>query len=159
MELYEKFADDLIRMEKHWANADHLVYITLPYIKEDKLLIRCLESLYDCTILNISTILKFEHMYRRVNLSENKRQNLKIFFERCSKRYNLSESEAIKLKELIFLGKKHKESGFEFSKSGKMIILDDELGTFEITTAKIKEFVSLSKKLLENTNRNFKAKV
>ncbi len=157
--IYQKFIDSLIETEKHLQSADHIIFVTIPVVKDPKLMLRAFESVYRGLTLNISTILKFEYLYKRITLSNDTKINLETFFARCSKNYGLNEGECKLLKEIIFLGKKHKESGLEFSRSGKVIMVDDELGVFEIGIIKLKEFFSISKKLLQSTNKNFMDKI
>lgn len=150
-----KFANALTEAEKHWRNADHMVYVIIPVVKDSKLLLRALESLYKSLVLNISTILKFEYLYKRVELTNNPKRNLEIFFKKCAFKYGMNENERENIKKLLFFGKKHKVSGFEFSKSGKVIILDDAMSVSELSINLMKEFLQVSKKLLEKTQNSF----
>jgi len=156
-DIRKNFINSLIDAEKSWQGADHIAYITYPFVKNPKLLIRALEGIHKSLVLNISTILKFEYLHKRIELSGDTKKNLEVFFKKCSAKYGLNELDSSLINEIMLLGKKHKESGFEFSKSGKLIILDDLQGVFELNLDKIREFLALTKKLLENTNRNFKA--
>lgn len=153
--IHKKFFDELLEAEKYWRSADHFVYITLPVVKDPKLMVRALETLNEGVVKNISTILKYEYMYKRINLTKDPKQNLDTFFNKCSKRYGLQEGENALIKELIFLRKKHKDSEVEFAKSDKVIILNGN-GSVELTLTKMKEFLKISQKLLNNTNRNFR---
>tara|TARA_Y100000310_G_scaffold344244_1_gene455950 strand:- start:10464 stop:10949 length:486 start_codon:yes stop_codon:yes gene_type:complete len=155
--IHGRFIDVLTEAEELWRSADHLVYITMPVVQDEKLLIRALENLHKSLVLAISTILKFEYLYKRVDLGKDTRKNLDMFFGKCAVRYGLNEKDCELIREIMFLGKKHKESGFEFSKKGKVVILDDSLKTSELDTEKVKSFLSLGKRLLEESNRNFKS--
>ena len=156
-DIRKQFVNNLIEAEKNWQSADNLANVVFPVVKDPKLLVKALDSLFKCVVLMVSTVIKFEYLHNRLKLSSDKNKNLEIFFTKCSFNYGLNKVENGIVKEIIFLGKKHKESGFEFSKSGKLIILDDNSGVFELDLLKIKEFLSVSRKLLENTNRTFKA--
>ena len=155
--IHKKFIDDLIGAEKSWQSADHLIFVTLPVVKDTKLMVRALENLHKTLVLIITTILKFEYLYKRINLTSDTRKNLDLFFSKCSFRYGLGREDIEIIKQILYLGKKHKDSGFEFSKSGKVIILDDSLKQEELTVEKIKKFLDIEKKLLENTNKTFRS--
>lgn len=114
--IHKKFIEGLVEAEKLWIGADHLIYVTYPVVKDEKLLLKAFENIYNCIVMNISIILKFEYLYKRINLSKDKETNLNVFFNRCAKRYNFEESELKMIKDLLFIGKKHKESSVEFSK-------------------------------------------
>lgn len=154
--IHKKFIENLVESEKHWGSADHLIYITYPVVGDAKLILRAFESLYKSLVLNVSTILKFEYLYKRISLGKNRDKNLNCFFKKCAERYGLDKQDIGVVKEIIFLGKKHKESSVEFSKRDKIVILDEVLGNYTINIDKMKNFISVSRKLLENTNRNFR---
>ena len=147
----KKFIDSLIEAERQRQSADHLIYITLPVVKDTRLLLRALESIGKSVTLSISTILKFEYLYKRVELFANPEKNLETFFKKCAVRYGLNEQDNLDLKRILFLGKKHKESGFEFSKYRKAVILDDNLTVDEVTEGQIKEFLKVSRKIIEKS--------
>jgi hypothetical protein len=149
------FINELNRARVQLQSADHLVYVTLPVVKDFKLIIRALECLYKGVVVNISLILKYEYLYKRVILSRDNKKNLNIFFNKCGVRYGLSDEGLLLLKELILFGRKHKESGLEFSKNGKFAIVDDDLKFVVLDEKKIKEFIGISKVLLEKTNGKF----
>ena len=153
--MHKKFADDLIEAEKAWRTGDHLIYVTYPVVKDDKLFLRALENLHKSLVIIISSILRFEYLYKRIELSKNGGKNLEIFFKKCGKKYGLEIDDCEIIKEIISLGKKHKESSVEFSGKGKAYILDD-LGKVEINIDKLKIFLRVIRRLLENTIVNFK---
>lgn len=157
--IHREFIDGLIEVEKQIGSADHLVYVTFPVVKDPKLLLRGLESAHKALAGCISLILKFEYLYKRVELSADKGENMKTFYKKCANSYGLDEHGQNLVREIMFLAKKHKDSGLEFSKSGRIIITDDELGTYELSFDKMKGFISLLKELLKNTNRKFGEKV
>jgi hypothetical protein len=154
--ILKEFLDGLIDAEKSWQSADHLILVTYKVVKDDKLLLRALENIYESVVKTISVALRFEYFYKRIELSKDSKRNLEIFFVKLGRKYGLSKEDERILREIIFSGKKHKESGLEFSGKGKAVILDDKLGKYELDLDKVKEFIKISKKLLENANRNFK---
>lgn len=158
MDVHDKIGKDLIDAAGMIKNAEHMTNYTFPVIKDAKLLARALESLHKSLVLLISGILKFEYLYKRINLSKDHEVNLKTFYGKCAARYGLNDTDIVLIKEVFFLGKKHKDSGFEFSKFGKVIILDDEYGVFELDSRKMNEMVKMAKKLLNGANIALMAK-
>lgn len=155
MDFHEKMGNDLIEAERLVRLADHVSFVTFPVVKDAKLLARALENLHRGIVLIISGILKFEYLYKRINLTKDHSRNLEIFYGKCASRYGLDEGDVKLIKEIFFLAKKHRESGFEFSKFGKVVILDDNYGVFELDSRKMKEFIDLSEKLLANVKKRF----
>lgn len=154
-----KFLDELVEAEKRYQSADQLVIVTFPVVKDAQLLVKALEEIYTCLIKTISVILKLEYMYKRVTLYNSPERNLEIFFAKCASSYGLSKEDALAIKEVFVLEKKHKDSGFEFSRNGKRVILDDDLGTSYIDRDKLRNHLYVAKKLLKNTHTNFKASI
>lgn len=153
----KKFFDALIEAERERQRAEHLVFIVMPVVKDNKLLVRALESVNRALVLVISTILKYEYLYKRIELSKDNKKNLEVFFKKCAIRYGLNEPDKEVIKKIIELGKRHKESGFEFSKVGKVVILDDDLSVEEVSLDKIKGFLALLRKVIEGAKSGFKA--
>ncbi len=144
----KKFADSIISAEKNLGDAQNITNSILPNTGDSRILIKVLELLHKEAVSLISAILKYEYISKRIELSKEKDKNFEIFFEKCAAIYNLTKSEQDNLKKIIFLGKKHKQSGFEFSHKRKAIILDDNLEMNELTTEQMNEFIILLKKLL-----------
>lgn len=155
-EIQKKFVDDLIESEKLVQNADYLAGVVMPTVKDAKVLVRALESVYKSVKLNVNTILKIEFLYKRIVLGKDAKENMGIFYDSCASRYGLTDADKRLLREIFYLERKHKESGFEFSRSGKVIILDDELGLYELTREKMKDYIALAKRITEGTRSGLK---
>lgn len=153
--LYKKFVDALIEAEKERQRAEHLINVIYPVVKDTKIFLRALERLHKYLVLTISNILKYEYLYKRIELSKDAKKNLEVFFKRCSGKYGLNELDNQVVREILALGKKHKDSGFEFSKAGKVVILNDDLGINELSLDKLKEYIALLKRLSANARSNF----
>lgn len=138
-----------------WS-ADHMVCVILPAVKDTKLLIRALEAVHRAVVSCVTVILKLEYMHKRVNLTDDASKNLELFFGKCASKYGLNELETGKIKEIISLGKRHKESGFEFSKHGRVIILDDSLGVAQLSADNLKDFIKASRRLVSCTQEGFR---
>jgi len=152
----KKLIDNIVEAQRLYRSAEHLISVTFPVVKDTKLLLRGLESLHKSLILAIGNILKFEHIYGRVSLGKDKDRNLRVFFLYCAMRYGLSEDDREIIKEILFMGKKHRESGMEFSRDGKLIILDDDMKEYELKQDRMKVFLEVVKRLLANSNKGFK---
>jgi hypothetical protein len=151
----KEFAEGLISAEKKWRDADHFIYVTMPVVRDEKLLLRALDSVHQSAVQAVSIILKFEYFYKRVVLSKDSKRNLDTFFRKCGGRYGLGEVDKDVLKRLFVLGRAYKESGMDFVKSGKVVMMDGGLGITKVSVEDLKEFLHAVKKLLRNANRNF----
>lgn len=155
-DLRKKLIDSLVIAEKDYQTADHLVSVTYPVIKDARLFLRALEKLSKALKEIISLILKIEHLYKRITLSDNTSKNLEIFFSKCSVKYGMGAEDCQILRKIFALERKHNESGFEFSKSGKIVIIDDNLSISYLDYDLMRKFLEPAGRLLKNTNINFK---
>ena len=116
-------------------------------------LIKIFDEIYKSIINSINSILHYEYLYKRIKLFNNHHDNLQTFTTKCAKTYNLSNEQIKKIKEIIEVNKKHKESSMEFVKKDKIVILSDSLGTKTIDIYTIKEYLIIAKELVLNANK------
>lgn len=154
--IHREFLDFLSKSEEKWKSGDYLINVTYPVVRDDKLFLRALDDIYESLVSCITGILKLEYLYKRISLTIDSKKNLQIFLNKLGNRYGLDEKDREMVREIIFLGKKHKDADVEFSGKGKAYIFDSEFGKLELDLNKMKKFVSLGKKLLESANSNFK---
>ena len=147
----EKFLESLNKAEKIIQAADHMFYITLPLIKDKRLLLRILLETNIAVANCINLILQYEYLFKRISLYTDSKENLRTFEKNCAPRYNITEQELRSIFELFDLVKRHKESPFEFMKNGKVVILSKNLEQKIISDEKIKEFLIIAKQVLKKT--------
>jgi len=152
----EKFLEYLSETEKILSRTDHLVYITLPMLKNKRLLIKVITDITEAVLKNINAILHYEYIKKRINLVKESSINLDTFFVKCAPSYRVNESELEGIKKLLVLSKAHKTSPFEFIKDGRLVILSDSLSSETMAIEKIKEFLAISKSLLNKTKIKIK---
>ncbi len=152
----------LDKTEKSLRMSDHMIYITYPLIKENRLLKKIIEDLYQIANNIINAILQYEHMYKRINLDPNKNQdqedNFNLFKNKCADRFNITNQEIQELEELFKLMNKHKESSFEFSRKNKLVIMSDNLKTESINLEKLKKYLNILKIILKKTKNKIENK-
>ncbi|MBI2631840.1 hypothetical protein HYW75_02455 [Candidatus Pacearchaeota archaeon] len=153
MDNIKKLIDSSIEAEKNWRSADHFIYVLYPAIKDEKLLLRSLENLYKGLVMAITTVLKLEYIHNKIELSKDQKKNLEIFFRKCALKYGMIESDLELLKKVIILGKKHKESGFEFPRNGRVVIMDDEGNTLTLSMDEMKKYLEVVRKLIINVKK------
>jgi len=154
--LHRKFFSDLVEAERQRMSAEHFVKVVLPIAQDNKMLIRALERLHKSVVLTISSILQFEYLNDGVKLYREKDKNLEVFFDKCASRYDLERKDFKVLREMLLLGRKHRESGIEFSRKKGAIILDDDLKHYSINVNKLNEFFRVGRVLLDGARKTFK---
>ncbi len=155
MEVEDKFFASLEKAKKSLETADHLTYITLPIVKENRLLLKVLDEIYFSIYNTINAILQYEYTYKRIQMYKDPRDNFETF-KRIASKYNISQEQLNKIIEMLGLGERHKKSPFEFAKNDKIVIMSDNLKTETLTLEKIKSYLLESKDFLRKINLSIK---
>ncbi len=136
--------------EKITRAVDHLIYITFTLVKDKKILIKSLTEIKKAIAYSINAILQYEYLIKKITIYKDPELNFKTFIQKCAKDYELTPEEIKKIQEIFLLIKNHKQSSMEFTRNEKLVIITD-WETKTVNIEKIKEFLSLSKKLIQNT--------
>lgn len=150
----EKFKENFKEALKHLQIADHLTYVTLPLIKEKRLLLKVFDEIYKSVINCINSILHYEYYNKRICLYNNPKDNLETFFS-IAKNYGVSNEQIKRIREILEINRKHKQSSMEFVKKEKVIIMLDNLKTEIIDMRTIKEYLLAAKELLVRAGKKF----
>lgn len=149
----------LERAEKALRTADHMIYITYPLIKDNRLLKNVLEQLYEITDNVVYAVLHYEAAYKRISpftISPlTARSQNWLLFSKCSSRFSITSQELEKIKELLEVVLKHKESSIEFTRKDRLVFMNNTraesvgleqmksyLNALKITTRKTKEKIA-----------------
>jgi len=151
----EKYQENLKEAIKSLQIADHITYVTLPLVNEQRLLLKIFDGIYKSIINCINAILNYEYLYKKVHLYLDNEENIKTFIK-TSRNYNISNEQIKKILEILELNKKHKQSAMEFVKRERIIILSDKLGTQILDINKIKGYLILAKEVLMKVNEKIK---
>jgi hypothetical protein len=146
----KQIIDHYVKAEEYWMAARNILEKVMPVAQEPKLMVRALECLQKSIGNLINCILKYEYIYGKGKMYKDSERNLDLFFREYAKKAGLSGGNRKKLMRLVFLSRKHREVGFEFSKNGKVFMLDDELKLFEIDKKGILEFLELERNMLNS---------
>ena len=151
MEEYEKNLKEAL---KHLQIADHMIYVTFPIINEYRLLLKIFDEIYFSVINSINAILNYEYLYKRIRIYDNNNDNLDTFF-RIAKNYDISNEQIKKIREIISINKKHKQSAMEFVKKDRVVIMSDSLSTQILDVIISKQYLLLAKELLVIVRKKF----
>lgn len=149
------------QMEKHLESlksaitklriADHIVYTTYPLIKDKRLLLKALDSIYESIVFTINSVLQYDYLGKRITLSSDPKENFETFINKSAKTYSIPESELQDLIDFIRMIENHKKSAMEFARKEKIIILSKDLKTTQIDLEKMRGYLNLGRKMLEKT--------
>jgi hypothetical protein len=147
----EKHLESLSNAIKKLRIADHIVYTTYPLIKDKRLLLKALDSIYESIIYTINSILQYDYLNKKIILSTNPKENFDTFLNKSAKTYNISNQEIKELVEFIKIIESHKKSSMEFTRREKIIILSENLKTNQLDLEKMRKYLNLGKRMLEKT--------
>ena len=146
MEKYQEYLQEAV---KSIRVADHILYITYPVIKDKRLLLKSLDSIYDSVINMINAILQYDYIWKRIQLSAAPKENLETFINKCSRRYNIPASDITEIMDLFSLVESHKKAPIEFARKEKIVIMAPNLSTTTIDVEKSKKYLSLARRIFE----------
>ncbi len=141
----EKFQENLKEAIRALQIADHMTYVTFPLVKEQRLILKIFDEIYKSIIGCINAILNYEYLYKRIKLYRDNNDNMQTFIGKCAKNYTLNNEQIKKIKEIIELNKRHKQSAMEFVKKDKIVILSDSLKTQVLNIQIIKQYLLTTK--------------
>ena len=131
--------------------ADHIVYTTYPLIKDKRLILKALDSIYESLIFMINSILQYDYLKGKIKLSSNPKENFDTFLNKSAKTYSIPTQEIKEIVEFIRIVESHRKSPMEFSRMEKVIILSDNLKTNSIDLEKMRYYLNMGRKMLEET--------
>ena len=147
----EKFLESLYEAEQLIKKIDHMIYVTYPLFQDKRLVLKAISETKKAIIKCISSILQYEYVYKRIRLTKDPKENLRIFKLKCAPRYNINVEEIKLILELFDLVKKHQKSPFEFKKENKIVILSKNSQPKVIIIEDAKEFLTLAKKIFQKS--------
>jgi hypothetical protein len=146
-------------MEKHLESlknaivklriADHIIYTTYPLIKDKRLLLKALDSIYESLIYIINSILQYDYLNKKITLSQDPKENFETFLTKSAKNYAIPTQEIREIVEFVRMVENHKKSPMEFVRREKVIILSDNLRTDSLDMIKMRNYLNLGRKMLE----------
>jgi hypothetical protein len=149
----EKFLENLYEAEQLIKKIDHMIYVTYPLIQDKRLVLKIISETKNAIIKCLNSILQYEYMYKRIRLTKDPKENMKIFKVKCASKYNISIEEIKLMSELFELIEKHKKSPFEFRKKEKIVILSENSHPKIIVIDDAKKFLVLAKGILIKSKR------
>lgn len=151
MEKYQEIAKAAFT---NFKTADHLTYITMPLVKDNKLLLTILSNLNNALINGMNSILECERFYKRISPLPN---NFEIRFDAFKKiareKYNITEEELNLIRSLKSLIDKHKEAPIEFSRKDKFFIFSETYRFRTLSIEDIKKYLVITKGFLRKITK------
>lgn len=149
----EKFQELRDEAEKKLHLADHMLTMTYPMIKDPKLLLSAIESLFLAFSYGMSSVLYYERLFKRIPLfPDDFRSKFEVFKDRCSERYNLDKEYLKIMQELKEIIVAHKKSPMEFPRNDAFVICSADYRTKVIFPNMIKIYVEKAKLFIKRVS-------
>ncbi len=152
----EKFQELKGLAEKKLIVADHMLTQTYNVVHEPKMLYFVLENVFLSMSNNMTAILEYEKLFKRVpQFADNFESKLNLFELKSLPKYQLNEKYADvmrQLKEMIVL---HKESPVEFSRKDRFVMCDDEFKCKALSVEEIKKYIGLARQFMKDSEKIF----
>jgi len=143
----EKYLEYFEKSEALLKAADHMIYITFPLIKENRLLKKIIENIGEGALNIIMSVLEHEQLYKRADISQDLKVNIEVF-KRCSRRFNITAEETETILKVLEISEKHRESPFEFIRKDKLVMMSDNLKTESIDLEQLKRYMNIIKSIM-----------
>ena len=146
---------------RNFKTADHMLYVTYPLVKDNKLLILVAENLCKALLAGLDALLYYETLYKRIRgVPENFVDKMDILKRSIASRYNIPRSNIVVIEDLNAIIEQRKKSPMEFVKREKYVICSSDYKTSVLTTEKLKNYINESRlflnkvtSLIENARR------
>jgi len=142
--------NELIEAKRLLKIADHMVYITYPVLKEQRLLIKILSQINDALNNTISAVLNHEYLQKNIKKYSDSKMNFEAFIG-CCPEYNIDKTHINIIKKVSGIMEMHSKSPLEFIRKDQFVIMSDNLKTEPITIERLKIFLHVSQQIFEKT--------
>jgi hypothetical protein len=133
--------------------ADHLLYVTYPLVKDNKIIINIAENVSTGLITAMEALLAYDKLYKRIPIySDSFEIKFDIFRNKIVPRYNIEREHVVLISDMKIFIENRKKSGTEFIKEDKFVIFrQNKVDTMSFD--KIKQNLNSSKEFLSKVNR------
>ena len=135
--------------------ADHMIYVTYPVMRENRLLIKILGQINNVLNNIVLSVLENEYAQKRIKSYAEPKMNFQSFIE-SSKRYSLSKSQIDSIQQVAAVMALHAQSPMEFVKNDSFVIMSDSMHTEEITYETVKSAFLVAKAVLDSVDNRLK---
>ncbi|MBI2508400.1 hypothetical protein HYV89_05625 [Candidatus Woesearchaeota archaeon] len=154
MEIYQTHYS---KAASFFKSADHLLYVTMPVVKDVKLVATVLDNIYFSLAHGMDSILEFERYYKRLMpIANNFDLRLEVFSEKVAANYGFTKEETDFINEIKKLRDDRKNASMEFTRSGKLIICSESYRMKTISIEEIKKYLSTTKNFLLKVDKIIK---
>jgi len=133
--------------------ADHMLYVTYPLIKDNKLIITMADNIVNGMIYAMDAVFMYEKLYKRISYyPEDFKEKMRIFKDSIAKRYNIEREHIVAMQDLKNFLDERKTGSTEFVKNDKYMFFSQKQEVKSLGIDKIKQNLNISKEFLRKVN-------
>jgi len=142
----EKLKKDILYANKSIKIVGHMLFVTYPLVKDNKMFISILQNINKSLILAMDSILYYERMYKRINpYPDDFDTKLEILRKINGRRYGFDKDVCKLILEINDLIKYRKHAPVEFSRKDGFVLCDKNYKTIIIKENDMKNYFSKAK--------------
>lgn len=150
----EKFQEAREKALENLRIADHMVSVTYPLLKDNKLLLAAMENLFLSLTHAMNAILYYDRLFKRVPpFSDTFEVKFDLFRKSCVPRYNIGKSHPALIREVRDILVSHKKSPVEFSRKDTFVICSPDYRLRTISVKELKEYLTEAKVFIQSMVR------
>lgn len=153
-----------LKQAKNFFNtADHLVYVSYPLLKDNKLFIVAINNLYMSALRCMDAVFYTERLYKRIEmLPYDIDSRMAIFESEIAPRLKLDPKIFKTIRDLKFIVQQHKDGPVEFSRMEKFVICNHDysvvkavdMGIVKSYILNMRHFLHFVEEFLDNVRRS-----
>ncbi len=145
----ERFQEVRDRAKTLIRNADHMLTMTYPLVKDPKLLLVVAENVLNSCEAAITALLHYERFQRTLPpFHDSFETKMQLFKQNCLRKYNIN-LEGIKfVEELRNLLQNHKSSPMEFARKDMYVICSDKYSMKTLSVQQLKQHIAKARNFL-----------
>ncbi len=150
-------SDYILSKQKAFQQYDaafHLLKVTFPLVKDQKLLIGIIHNLFASMELCMDAILRYERELQLIPIySEQFEAKYRLFLSRSVRRNNIPLELVLLMKELKEILDLHRHSPLEFQRGNRFVISTKDYQLKSISIKEISAYLQQAKQFLEVTDK------
>lgn len=153
----ENYRSILDSARKEVSLADHMLYMTMPLVRDTNLFLSVVEHLHSALINILSSFLVYEYSFKRINILPSQESLvLKIFFENYSSNLSLTDNDKSLIFKLCQFVEAARRSDYKINKGDKLVVLSSSYEMASMDKALVKEYIKIAKNLLSKVELRVK---
>jgi len=150
----EKFQEAKAKAEKSLKIADHMLFVTYPLIKDNKLLMTILENIFLAFTQSMASVLYYERLFKRIPpFHDSFDGKYNLFKKKIIPKHKLNPKYGDVIMEIKEMVVAHKTSPMEFTRAGKFVICSKNYRLKTLGPDQLKGYIADAKGFIKINNR------